>query len=966
MSETTRLNSCGCCEGVSVETPLSIFNRPGLPAIAYRIGSYTSFRQSLLARLSDAKFSVLRQLRTRDNDDFTIALIDAWAVTSDVLTFYQERTANESYLRTATERLSILEQSRLLGYQLAPGLAASTYLAFTMESTPGAPELAPKPVTIAVGTRVQSVPGPDQQPQTFESIEVIEVRVEWNAILPQLTEPQTLTWDMTVLWLAGANITLSVGDMLMIIADADGTKQAAIRRVTKVTPDAAANRTGVELGTISIPELTELSDGVVNSPSGVSVMRAAGSPFGHNAPQEPKYSGGEFQGFEEWQLDKFEHPNLLTLSARNDKILPGSWVVIGQFDLKDSVAEGAPSEPLDLGDLTWTWIISKVVNVTHLSVARYGMAGSGTLLVLEKGWKRISESLVLLRSMSVVAQSEELAVAALPVTYPVYGATLPLNTLIDGLLPGRPMAVSGKRQQLRITDQASESIFGSVELPGSETIPWIEKLEDALQNPLLFFEGDERVELKPGDRLGFLSPPIRVVGLRLIPISPSEFGVLLSASTPSFYLLWLIDRDGRSGVALLFSTWLALDAADDDDETIREIAFIDDASGTAITHDRDRTTLQLAGPLANVYNRATVHINANVAAATHGESVYELLGSGDATTPYQSFTLAQPSLTYVSADTPSGSTSTLKVYVNDLLWQEAPFFYGRGANEHIYVTRRDDEGRTTVRFGDGINGSRLPTGQNNVRAEYRKGAGLAGLVEASQVSQLLSRPLGLKEVVNPAAAAGAEDAESRDAARENAPLTVLTLDRAVSLQDYEDFSRTFAGIAKAQVVWVWDGRKRTVFITVAGPDGAEISESGAVAAQLKAALREYGDPFVGFTIKSYRKVLFQAHGTVTVASDHVIDTVMVAVQEALLERYSFDNRAFGQPVALSEAIAIMQSIPGVVAVDVDKFYRNDKPTPDWLARLDADRPAMGADGVVAAAELLLIDESSLNQLGATQ
>ena len=58
--------------------------------------------------------------------------------------------------------------------------------------------------------------------------------------------------------------------------------------------------------------------------------------------------------------------------------------------------------------------------------------------------------------------------------------------------------------------------------------------------------------------------------------------------------------------------------------------------------------------------------------------------------------------------------------------------------------------------------------------------------------------------------------KSRDDARRNAPLTVLTLDRAVSLQDYEDFSRTFAGIAKAQAVWVWNGRKRAVFITVAG------------------------------------------------------------------------------------------------------------------------------------------------------
>ena len=151
--------------------------------------------------------------RSRDGDDFTIALLDAWAVTSEVLTFYQERIANESYLRTATERLSILEQSRLLGYQLAPGLAASSYLAFTMETAPGAPELAAKPVTIVIGTKVQSVPGPDEQPQTFETIEAIEARHEWNALQAQLSETQTLAWNMNQLWLDGASLNLNIGDV---------------------------------------------------------------------------------------------------------------------------------------------------------------------------------------------------------------------------------------------------------------------------------------------------------------------------------------------------------------------------------------------------------------------------------------------------------------------------------------------------------------------------------------------------------------------------------------------------------------------------------------------------------------------------------------------------------------------------------------------------------------------------------
>ena len=287
MSEVTQaaLNDCGCCAGIGVETPLGIYNRPGLSAIAYRVGNYASVRKSLLARLSDSDWPVLRQLRTRDNDDFTIALLDAWAVTSDVLTFYQERIANESYLRTATERLSILEQSRLLGYQLAPGLAASTYLAFTMETTPGALELSPKPVQLTIGTRAQSVPGPDEQPQSFETIEAIEARVEWNAILPQLTETQTLAWDMKQLWLEGVNLTLSVGDVLLIIADAAGTKQASLQRVTKVSADANANRTGVTLAAIS----PEPEESVTADKPGVFVMRTIASPFGHNAPKEAKF-----------------------------------------------------------------------------------------------------------------------------------------------------------------------------------------------------------------------------------------------------------------------------------------------------------------------------------------------------------------------------------------------------------------------------------------------------------------------------------------------------------------------------------------------------------------------------------------------------------------------------------------------------------------------------------------------------
>ncbi len=116
----TNLNDCGCCEGISAETPLTVTNRPGLSAVVYRAGTQAEFKETLIARLSGSNQPALRALTTRDDDDFTIALLDAWATVGDVLTFYQERLANESYLRTATERLSVLELARLTGRQQNP------------------------------------------------------------------------------------------------------------------------------------------------------------------------------------------------------------------------------------------------------------------------------------------------------------------------------------------------------------------------------------------------------------------------------------------------------------------------------------------------------------------------------------------------------------------------------------------------------------------------------------------------------------------------------------------------------------------------------------------------------------------------------------------------------------------------------------------------------------------------------
>ena len=123
--------ACGCCEAGLPDTPAPIENRPALSAIVFRAGTFSSFRRAMLHEIS--RMPELASLTTRLDEDYAITILDLWAIVADVLTFYQERIANESYLRTAKYRDSVLRLVRLLDYHLSPGVAASSYVAFTVE-----------------------------------------------------------------------------------------------------------------------------------------------------------------------------------------------------------------------------------------------------------------------------------------------------------------------------------------------------------------------------------------------------------------------------------------------------------------------------------------------------------------------------------------------------------------------------------------------------------------------------------------------------------------------------------------------------------------------------------------------------------------------------------------------------------------------------------------------------------------
>lgn len=775
--------SCDACAGLASKVPLPPENRPGLSALAYRAGRQSDFFASMLAGLSRADRPALAGLRTRSADDFTIALLDSWACTLDVITFYQERIANEGYLRTATERTSLVELSAALGRELAPAVAADVPLAFTLETATGAPAA----ITIPEGTRAQSVPEQDGLPQTFETTKELAARGAWNELVPRRKQAIVLQ-DAISIEIDGVRPDLRPGDGLLLVGLSrylsPSSDKWAFRTITLVSPHPEKGTTTLSFDTkVSAPEAVFTTH----------VLRRRAAAFGARAVDfrmlskdvKTAYGSPEGSVWPDFKISKVINASTFPLDAAYPKVVDGGFIVLS--------APGKSSA------------LHRIQSASERGAAAFGMSGQITALELSPTGYTVFDDLV--RETTVHCESEVVGRALATITDPIGGATkkeIELDSLVTDLPKDRMLIVAGKTSS-----------------------------------------GEQRAE-----------------------------------------------------VATLEST-----------KTV---------SG--------RTVLTLKEPLSGSYLPAETVIYGNVAPARHGETVPpEVLGSGDTSAAFQRFSLRQTPLTRVTDSRPEGFSSTLKVLVDGIAWKEVPHFHGRGPNERVYITRTDEQDRTTVLFGDGREGARLPSGLENVRAEYKKSAGAAGNASPGQIRLLLTRPPGLRAVHNPIAASGGVDRESLEDARTRGPLSVITLDRVVSLEDYASFARGFYGIAKARATWVWDRDRRGVLVTVAGPSGAAIQKGSKVETSLRDAMIAASDPFVPVYINSYQPITFGIQLRVKVKKEegYQAPLVLESVRAALTARFSFEERALGQNVAQSEVISAAARVPGVAWVDLDTFFRHD-------------------------------------------
>ena len=911
MSDLTQ--DCGCGPGAA-RTPLPAAPSPYQSQLTYRVGEHGSFLGTMTAGI--AADPSLSRLTTRDMSDPALALLDSWATVLDVLTFYQERIANEGFLGTAAERRSLLELGTLIDYELAPGVSAETYLAFTTDEIPGSPT----EVAIPKGAKVQSIPFEDGElPQTFETSEdltaysaVNDMRLELALYIP----PQA---GDDVIYLDVAAARLAPGDAIVILGDerkaSASSRRWQVRRVLSsevVAEDPVSHQPARAVVTLEKP--LDGADRLPQTGIRAYAFRQRASLFGHNA--------------QPWAT--------LPISLRVGELLPGISVLAQPLEMvanpimaMETSAEAGSAQPVmrarapGAGGMVADISVNELFKSPVFDKLDY-IDGSNNSLI--KG--------------PFADRQDSWAEALFPADDPyIYLDQVYDKFVAGGWLVLRKAVSGGTDEELYFIEEVAEVSHADFNQTAKVTRlkvsgTGLDKFSP--RNATVFGAN----ELVPWGRKP-ITEPISGLTLRLEkPVDELAVGQLLSIR----------------GTAAETGKPAAMVGA------IDSLASVP-AMGSAQMQDSvtNTTEITLTLALAPALIRNTVRINGNVVAASHGETRAEPVGSGDATKRFQIISLPAKPLTHVSAAGESGRQSTLALRVNDILWREVPNFLKAGPKERVFTQSIDDAGTVSLTFGDGVTGARVPTGTANIMAEYRIGTGLAGLLTEDRLTQPMTRPVGLRSVTNPLPTAGAEDAETLESARQNAPVTVKTLGRIVSLADYEDFARAFAGIAKAKVAPLWDGGRTVVHLTIAGANGTVLGPGDTAYQNLVEAIdlaRPRGQPI---RIDSAAIVPFTVDAEIWVHPDYLVQNVLANVRAVLESAYDLAHREFAQPVAASEVVALAQGVEGVEGVTLLAFYRPPvSPTvaPPVEPLLLAE-PARFENGVYHKAELLTLSPSDL-------
>lgn len=244
------------------------------------------------------------------------------------------------------------------------------------------------------------------------------------------------------------------------------------------------------------------------------------------------------------------------------------------------------------------------------------------------------------------------------------------------------------------------------------------------------------------------------------------------------------------------------------------------------------------------------------------------------------------------------------------------FAYSRPEDKHFRV-EFDNNGNLVIMFGDGKFGAAPPSGNIINTATCYLTYGNAGNVEAGSINTILMQGMN---TTNPYPATGGSDYESLESMKDRIPLQARTQGVAITKRDYEDLALMVPGVGKAKVEQVC-GRKVALYIY---PSDSSILGDLQASNILKQKVWTRLNPYLPITtiLKVY------SLGTsdivldidITGRANYKADDILTHVRTALYTAYNAQASNIGGTVRISDLYAIMDSLPSIDYLKINKFY----------------------------------------------
>lgn len=288
----------------------------------------------------------------------------------------------------------------------------------------------------------------------------------------------------------------------------------------------------------------------------------------------------------------------------------------------------------------------------------------------------------------------------------------------------------------------------------------------------------------------------------------------------------------------------------------------------------------------------------------------------------------------------------IKSLSDGLDWTVRPDLLSCTGFDRACVVEIDNEGRTQLRFGDGINGRRPGDGAE-FQVTYRVSPASASLGRDAlfQVGTAEARILG---VTNPLPSVDGPDPMSNEEIRLFAPESFQSQRRLVTAEDYERIAQSHPGVRAAVGVLRWTGSWDTAFVSIQRRDARAVTQT--FCDELTAYLSRYQLMGRELAVRPPAYVPLRIVLVVRIEPGFFQATVQESLRAAFCAhrlpggRTGFfypGNFTFGQDVYWSQLLETAQHTEGVAWIDLTNGATEFRRVGSFANQMDAGKISIG-------------------------